>query len=162
MVEIALYLVLLLVGLAAALAASELAVSYTRALAAGLDLPEIANSISSHLQGEGDVNVGDSVGSTLTQYTFVLGLFPFVAGALAISRRQVGLVTVLTMAGLGMTTLFVLDGDLDRYEGLALVAAWGAATVEMTKQLAGGTSDDPPAVRHDGKLAQALVALGAL
>jgi cation:H+ antiporter len=177
-VEIALYLVLLLVGLAAALAASELAVSYTRALAAGLgappfvvgvvlvavgtDLPEIANSIASHLQGEGDVNVGDSIGSTLTQYTFVLGLFPFVAGALVISRLQVGLVTLVTMAGLGLTTLFVLDGHLDRFEGLALIAAWGAATVAMTKLLAGGTSDDPPAVRHDGKLAQALVALAAL
>jgi cation:H+ antiporter len=177
-VQIALYLVLLLVGLAAALAASELAVSYTRALAAGLgappfvvgvvlvalgtDLPEIANSIASHLQGEGDVNVGDSVGSTLTQYTFVLGLFPFVAGALVISRRQVGLVTLLTMAGLAMTTVFVLDGHLDRFDGLALVAAWGAATVATTKLLGGGTSDDPPKVRHDGKLAQALVTLGAL
>jgi cation:H+ antiporter len=177
-VEIVLYLVLLLVGLAAALAASELAVSYTRALAAGLgappfvvgvvlvalgtDLPEIANSIASHLQGEGDVNVGDSVGSTLTQYTFVLGLFPFVAGALVISRRQVGLVTLLTMAGLAMTTVFVLDGHLDRFDGLALVAAWGAATVATTKLLGGGTSDDPPRVRHDGKLAQALVTLGAL
>ena len=174
--EIALYLVLLLVGLAAALAASELAVSYTRALAAGLgappfvigvvlvavgtDLPEIANSIASHLQDEGDVNVGDSVGSTLTQYTFVLGLFPLVAGTLAISRRQVGLVTVLTMAGLGMTTLFVLDGYLGRIEGL--VAAWGAATVATAKLLGGGKSDDPPAVRHDRKIVQALVALGAL
>jgi cation:H+ antiporter len=177
-VEIALYLVLLLVGLAAALVASDLAVSYTRALAVGLgappfvigvvlvavgtDLPEIANSITSHLQGEGDVNVGDSVGSTLTQYTFVLGLFPLVAGALVISRFQVGLVTVLTMGGLGITTLFVLDGHLDRFEGLALIAAWGAATVVMTKLLSNGAADDPPAVRHDGKLAQALVALGAL
>jgi cation:H+ antiporter len=177
-VEIAGYVVLLLVGLAAALAASELAVSYTRALAAGLgappfvvgvvlvavgtDLPEIANSIASHLQGEGDVNVGDSVGSTLTQYTFVLGLFPLVAGTLAISARQVGLVTVLTMAGLGITTLFVLDGHLDRLEGLALIAAWGAATVAVTKLLSGAVADDPPRVRHDGKLAQALVTLGAL
>ena len=176
--EIALYLVLLLVGLAVALVASDLAVSYTRALAVGLgappfvigvvlvavgtDLPEIANSITSHLQGEGDVNVGDSVGSTLTQYTFVLGLFPLVAGALVISRLQVGLVTVLTMGGLGITTLFVLDGHLDRVEGFALIAAWGAATVVMTKLLSNGAADDPPEVRHDGKLAQALVALGAL
>src|SRR5687768_8954922 len=158
--EIAVYLGLLLVGLAAALAASELAVSYTRALAVGLgappfvigvvlvavgtDLPEIANSVASHLQGEGDVNVGDSVGSTLTQYTFVLGLFPLVAGTLVISRRQVGLVTVLTMAGLGVTTLFVLDGHLDRFEGLALITAWGAATVAMTKLLSGGAADEPP------------------
>jgi cation:H+ antiporter len=177
-VEIALFLVLLLIGLAAALAASELAVSYTRALAAGLgappfvigvvlvgvgtDLPEIANSISSHLQDEGDVNVGDSIGSTLTQTTFVLGLFPLVAGALAISRRQVGLITLLTIGGLGLTTLFVLDGRLGRVEGLALIAAWGGATIVVTKLLSGGVGDDPPAVRHDGKLMQALVALGAL
>jgi cation:H+ antiporter len=177
-VEIELSLVLLLAGLAAAVAASELAVSYTRALAAGLgappfvvgvvlvavgtDLPEIANSIASHLQGEGDVNVGDSVGSTLTQSTFVLGVFPLVAGTIAISRRQVGLVTLMTMAGLGLTTLFVLDGNLDRTDGLALIAAWGAATFATTKLLAGGAGDAPPTVRHDGKLAQALVALGAL
>ena len=176
--QIAFYLVLLLVGLGAALLASELAVAYTRAFAVGLgappfvigvvlvsvgtDLPEIANSITSHLQGEGDVNVGDSVGSTLTQYTFVLGLFPLVAGTLVISRFQVGLVTVLTMGGLGLTTLFVLDGHLNHAEGFLLIAAWAAATIVMTKLLSNGAADDPPAVRHDGKLAQALVALGAL
>ena len=38
-------------------------------VAIGTDLPEIGNSIASHLQGEGDINVGDSVGSTLTQYS---------------------------------------------------------------------------------------------
>jgi cation:H+ antiporter len=177
-VDVALYVVLLLVGLGAAIAASELAVSYTRALAVGLgappfvigvvlvsvgtDLPEIANSISSHLQNEGDINVGDSIGSTLTQYTFVLGLLPFVAGALVVSRRQVGLVTLLTMVGLGMTTLFVLDGALDRVDGLALVGAWAVATVATTKLLGGGTNDEPPQVRHEGKAAQVLVVLATL
>jgi cation:H+ antiporter len=177
-VNVAAYVGLLLVGLAAAIAASELAVSYTRALAAalgappfvvgvvlvavGTDLPEIANSVASHAQGEGDVNVGDSVGSTLTQYTFVLGLFPIVAGAIAISRRQVGLVTVLTMVGLGLTTLFVLDGRLDRVEGLALIAAWGTATVLVARLLSGSSADDPPAVRHRNRAVQSLVVLLAL
>lgn len=176
--EIALYLALLVVGLGAALAASELAVSYTRALAAGLgappfvvgvvlvalgtDLPEIANSVASHLQGQGDVNVGDSVGSTLTQYTFVLALFPLVAGTLVISRRQVGLITVLTAVGLALTALFVLDGHLGRPDGFTLIAAWALATVVTTKLLGGGASDDPPAVRHNGRLTQAAVTLGAL
>ena len=176
--EVILYLLLLVGGLALALAASDVAVSYTRALAVGLgappfvvgvvlvaigtDLPEIANSVASHLQGEGDVNVGDSVGSTLTQYTFVLGLFPLVAGTLMISRRQVGLVTVLTMGGLGITALFVLDSDLDRPEGLTLILAWAFATVAMTRLLSSGPADDAPAVRHDGKLMQAAVTLGTL
>jgi cation:H+ antiporter len=177
-VQIAAFLVLLLVGLAAALAASEIAVAYTRALAAGFgappfvvgvvlvgvgtDLPEIANSIASHLQGEGDVNVGDSIGSTLTQSTFVLGIFPLVAGVLVISRRQVGLITALTIAGLGLTTLFVLDGHLGRLEGLALIAAWGAGTIVVTKLLSGGAADAPPTVRHNGRPMQVLIALGAL
>jgi len=176
--EIVAYVVLLVVGLAAALVASQVAVSYTRALAAGLgappfvvgvvlvavgtDLPEIANSIASHLQGEGDVNVGDSVGSTLTQYTLVLGLFPLVAGTLLISRRQVGLVTLLTAVGLGLTAIFVANGYLGRVEGLALIAAWALATVATTKLLGGGANDDPPAVRHDGRLTQAAVTFGSL
>lgn len=176
--DVTLYLGLLLLGLAIAIVASDFAVSYTRALAAGLgappfvvgvvlvavgtDLPEIANSVASHLQGEGDVNVGDSVGSTLTQYTFVLGLFPLVAGTLAISARQVGLITVLTIGGLGLTALFVLDGRLDRLDGAVLVAAWGAAMILTTKLLSGGSRDNPPVVRHDGRLMQALVALIAL
>jgi cation:H+ antiporter len=176
--EAALYLALLVAGLGLALAASEIAVAYTRALAVGLgappfvvgvvlvalgtDLPEIANSVASHLQGEGDVNVGDSVGSTLTQYTFVLGLFPLVAGTLLISRRQVGLVTVLTMAGLGLTAVFVVDGDLDRPEGFALIAAWGLATATTVRLLSAGAGDEAPPVRHNGKLAQAAVTLGTL
>ena len=175
---VAAYLVLLLVGLAAAIAASEIAVAYTRALAVGLgappfvigvvlvavgtDLPEIANSVASHLQGEGDVNVGDSVGSTLTQYTFVLGLFPLVAGTIAISRRQVGLITGLTMAGLLLTTLFVLDGRLGRFDGLALVVAWAGAMFLTARLLGGGAAEDPPAVRHEGKLMQLVVVGGAL
>jgi cation:H+ antiporter len=177
-VEIALYLCLLLIGLGAALVASEIAVSYTRALAAGLgappfvvgvvlvalgtDLPEIANSIASHLQDQGDVNVGDSVGSTLTQSTLVLGLFPLVAGTLIISRRQVGLITAFTAGGLTLTALLTLDGHLGRPDGLALVAAWALATVATTRLLGGGTNDEPPRVRHDGKFAQAAVTLGAL
>jgi cation:H+ antiporter len=176
--DVALLILLLVGGLVIALVASDVAVSYTRALAAllgappfvvgvvlvalGTDLPEIANSIASHLQGEGDVNVGDSVGSTLTQYTFVLGLFPLVIAVIAISRRQVGLVTVLTMGGLALTTAFVADGWLSRLDGLVLVAAWAVAMVLVTRLLPATPPEDPPLVRINGHLPQAGVVLGAL
>jgi cation:H+ antiporter len=177
-VQIALHIGLLLGGLALALAASEVAVSYTRALAAalgapafvvgvvlvalGTDLPEIANSIAAHLQGEGDVNVGDSVGSTLTQYTFVLGLFPLVISVIAISRRQVGLVTLLTMSGLAVTALVVADGDLGRVDGLVLVAMWAVATWLVTRLLPGQVHDEPPHVRVGSRPGQAAVVLSSL
>jgi cation:H+ antiporter len=176
--EIALYSVLVVAGLALALVASDVAVKYTRALAAalgappfivgvvlvslGTDLPEIANSIAAHLQGEGDVNVGDSIGSTLTQYTLVLGLFPLVAGTLAIDRRQIGVVTVLTMSGLGLTSLFVADGWLGRWDGLALVAAWAVFTYIVVRVIPGSPPEEPPAVRLAGRGGQAVVVLASL
>jgi cation:H+ antiporter len=176
--EIALQSLLFVGGLALALAASDVAVAYTRALATalgapafivgvvlvsiGTDLPEIANSIASHLQGEGDVNVGDSVGSTLTQYTLVLGLFPLIVGTMVIERRQVGLVTVLTMCGLVLTSLFVADGWLGRWEGLALVLAWALFTFVIVRALPGLSHDEPPPVAVRRKPLQAAVVLGTL
>jgi cation:H+ antiporter len=177
-VDVALQLALLLAGLALAIVASDVAVGYTRALAAvlgappfvvgvvlvalGTDLPEIANSVASHLQDEGDVNVGDSVGSTLTQYTFVLGLFPLVVPLIWISRRQVGLVTLLTIGGLALTTLFVADGWLGRADGIVLVLAWAAAMVLVTRLLPHTVPEDPPEVRVRGRAGQAGVILAAL
>lgn len=176
--EIALQAFLFVGGLGVALVASDRAVAYTRALAAalgapaflvgvtlvsiGTDLPEIANSIAAHIQGEGDVNVGDSVGSTLTQYTLVLGLFPLVAGAMAIERRQIGVVTLLTMAGLVLTALFVADGWLARWEGAALVLAWAVFTWIVVRSLPGLVHDDAPRVPREGKVRQAIIVLVAL
>ena len=177
--DIALKIVLLVGGLGLALAASDVAVSYTRALAhslgapsfvvgvvlvaVGTDLPEIANSIAAHLQGEGDVNVGDSVGSTLTQNTFVLGLFPLVVAVIAISRRQVGLVTGLTIVGLLLTAWFVSDGQLGRSDGIVLVLAWVVAIVLVARYGGvGHVMDEPPKVRLDGHVRRALVVLSML
>ena len=96
---IALWIFLSIVGLAIALVASGPAVNYTRALAAslgappfivgvalvsiGTDLPELATAVVSHLRDEADVSVSTAVGSALTQYTFVVGMFPIVIAASA-------------------------------------------------------------------------------
>jgi cation:H+ antiporter len=171
-------IVLVLLGLALAIGGSDVAVNYTRALAArlgapaflvgvvlvalGTDLPEIANSIAAHLQDAGDVNVGDSVGSTLTQYTFVLALFPLVTAVILVSRRQVVVVTALTVAGLGLTALLVSDGYLGRLDGLALVAAWALATLVVVRTVGGHVPEEPPATRVNGVPAQVGVVLASL
>lgn len=177
-VDVAVQLGLLVGGLALALVASDVAVSYTRALAAalgapsflvgvvlvalGTDLPEIANSITAHLQGEGDVNVGDSIGSVLTQDTFVLGLFPLIVAVVAISRRQVGLVFALTIGGLLLTTLFVSDGYLGRLDGLVLVLAWVVSIAAVARWAGGHAADEPRSVRIQGHAPRALVILAML
>lgn len=171
-------IVLVLLGLALAIGGSDVAVKYTRALAArlgapaflvgvvlvalGTDLPEIANSIAAHLQDAGDVNVGDSVGSTLTQYTFVLGLFPLVTAVILVSRRQVVVVTALTVAGLALTALLVSDGYLGRLDGLALVAAWALATLVVVRTVGGQVAEELPATRVGRVPAQVGVVLASL
>src|ERR687891_1522459 len=138
--DIALQLFLFVGGLTVALLASGRAVEYTRALAValdapafvvgvalvgvGTDLPELANAVVAHLQGEGDVNVGTAVGSALVQYTFVVGLFPLIVAVMVISRRQVIPVSVLTMTALGISVAVVADGWLSRGEGALLIGFW--------------------------------------
>jgi cation:H+ antiporter len=171
-------LLLVVVGLVVAILASDVAVAYTRSLAArlgaprfvvgvvlvaiGTDLPEIANSISAHLQGEGDVNVGDSVGSVLTQDTFVLGLFPLVVATIAIARRQAGPVLAITIGGLVLTAAFVSDGSLGRVEGLVLVLAWVGSVIVVSRVGDAPSDDEPRPVRIAGHARQALVVLTML
>ncbi len=45
----------------------------------GTDLPEIVNSIVASGLGHLDINVGDAIGSVLTQFTLIFGLLSFVA-----------------------------------------------------------------------------------
>ena len=176
--EIALQSLIFVGSLGLALIASDKAVAYTRALAAsvgapafvvgvvlvsiGTDLPEIANSISAHIQGKGDVNVGDSVGSTLTQYTLVLGLFPLIVPVIAIGRRQVGVISLLTMAGLAITIGFVADGWLARWEGAVLITAWAVFTWLVVRSLPALPADEPPAVRLTRRPAMIGVVLATL
>lgn len=172
--QIAVQAFLLAGGLAVALVASGRAVDYARALAAalgapafivgvalvgiGTDLPEIANAVVAHLEGEGDVNVGTAVGSALTQYTFVLGLGPLVFAAAAITRREASVVSVLTMTALAVTAVFIADGWLNRWEGTILVVGWALAIWITAKLVPGLVEDAPPEVRHTRKRTQ----LGAL
>jgi cation:H+ antiporter len=98
----------------------------------------------------------------LTQYTFVLGLFPLVIAVIAVSRRQVGLVTVLTLGGLGLTALFVSDGYLGRLDGVVLVLAWAVSMILVTRLLPPSEPDEPPPVRIRGRIPQVGVILAAL
>lgn len=93
-------------------------------LAIGTDLPEIANSIVSSLAGEGDINVGDSVGSAATQATLVLGLLPIIAGALMISKKRVLRIGIATVFSLLLGAALMADGDISRLDATILISAW--------------------------------------
>lgn len=120
------------------LIASRKAVHHASALAAGLsippfiigltivsigtDIPEIANSIVASLANHGDLAVGDSVGSVLTQITLVFGLLPFFAKSIRIDSRRVAMVGAFTLAALAVGAVLVLDGELSRIDAIVLIS----------------------------------------
>ena len=105
MFELILAIFILIGGLSLIVSSSIVAVKHSAVLAAalgvspliigvslvsiGTDISEIFNSIVSCALGHGDIDVGDSVGSDLTQLTLVFGLLPLITGVIWVHRKDI-------------------------------------------------------------------------
>ncbi|GAB92137.1 sodium:calcium antiporter [Gordonia rhizosphera] len=126
-------------------------------VALGTDLPEMVNSIAASVQGLGDVNVGDSIGSVVTQITLVLGLMPLLGGALLLPRRRSTIVGVGIVGALLVGAALMRDGDLSRFDGAVLVGSWVLLSF-IVWRFGGDTETDPPEP-DDGSHLRALAQL---
>jgi cation:H+ antiporter len=141
--------VVLVVGLVILIYSSEKTVGYLVKLAAflgfstftigfliasiGSDLPEIVNSVFSAYLGHGDISLGDSIGSVLTQITLVLGLLPFFCKFCRLIPRTFAIVGLAEVSVLGLAVFLAKDGAVGRIDGLLLVAAWAVSMVVLRK-----------------------------
>jgi cation:H+ antiporter len=130
-------------------------------LAVGTDLPEMANSIVSSVRGHGDLNVSDSMGSTATQITLVLGMLPLFAGAIITGRRRVRVVGGLTALALAVGIFMVSDGRLSRVDGIVLVALWVVASLVAWRLVPASSEPVLPVPSHH-KMRHLALALGGL
>ena len=90
----------------------------------GTDLPEIANSIASCATGHADIDVGDSLGSVLTQMTLVIGLLPFLVGKFKVKRKDVLVIGACEILALILAVSIAEKGHFTRINALFLVASW--------------------------------------
>ena len=90
----------------------------------GTDLPEIANSITSSALGHGDINVGDSLGSILTQMTLVIGLVSFFGGTFRSDRREILVIGGTEILALFLSVSIAQKGYISRLDGLFLLSSW--------------------------------------
>ncbi|MEL7155408.1 MAG: hypothetical protein AAFN30_02290 [Actinomycetota bacterium] len=103
-------------------------------LAIGTDMPEIANSLVASATDHGDINVGDSMGSVVTQVTLVLGLLCLLSNRIESGHSltlPVGLATVLASA---VVWLLVGDGQLSHADGAVLVSLWAVGTILLGRR----------------------------
>ena len=90
----------------------------------GTDLPEIVNSITSSAVYHGDINVGNSLGSTLAQITLILGLLPFLAGKVRVNKKEVLVIGSCLVLSLILAVSIAEKGYFTRINALFLMASW--------------------------------------
>jgi len=108
--------------LASALGISPLIIGISL-VSIGTDLPEIFNSIISCSLGHGDIDVGDSVGSILTQITLVFGLLPIICGSFKIDRKEIIILGACQILGLIVIYAILEKGYFTRLNAIIMVGS---------------------------------------
>lgn len=89
----------------------------------GTDLPEIANSIVSCSAGHGNIDVGDSLGSILTQMTLILGLIALLGRNFKVKRREVLVTGFFEVLALILAISVAVTG-FTREKAFLLIISW--------------------------------------
>ncbi|MFX1327206.1 MAG: sodium:calcium antiporter [Promethearchaeota archaeon] len=110
--------------LAAALGVSPLVIGVTL-VSIGTDISEIFNSLVSCAIGHADIDIGDSVGSDLTQLTLIFGLLPLVSGMFYIHRRDITILGACEVLSLILIFTIVEKGWVTRLDGILMVGCLG-------------------------------------
>ncbi len=147
-------------ALGASVGLSPLVIGVT-IVAIGTDLPEIANSVVASATGHGDVNVGNSVGSVVTQSTLVLGML-CILGGLESTRRFVTTVGGLTVLALLTGAVLFADGRFGRADGALLVAFWVVGTIVIQRPGSVGVAEVAIQAVDDGRPTRTLATLTVL
>ena len=111
------------IAIATTLGVSEAVVGLTL-VALGTSLPELATTVVAALRGEGEIALGNAVGSNIYNVLSVLGPAALVA---PMAATGVGEAVLAVMVGFGLLTLafLVTGGATRRWEGGVLLASYG-------------------------------------
>jgi len=101
-------------------------------VAFGTSAPELAVSVSAGLRGQGDIAMGNVVGSNIANVLLILGVSALVA-PLVVSRQLVRLDVPLMIGASFLLLLLGLDGSVSRLDGVLLIAGIVAYTTGMIR-----------------------------
>lgn len=110
-------------ALASSLGVSSLIIGITL-VSIGTDVAEIFNSIISCAMGHGDIDVGDSVGSDLTQLTLIFGLLPIICGKFQVKRKQFLIIGSCEVLSLFLILTVVEKGYFTRLDALVMMLSF--------------------------------------
>ena len=120
-------------------------------VAFGTSAPELLVSVQAAMAGFPEIAMGNVVGSNLSNILLVLALTALIF-PISVSRSSVRTDWPMMMGVSLLLFLFVLNGNLARWEGLVLMAILAAYIVFSVKQARAGmrlqkAEDEPPSMR---------------
>jgi cation:H+ antiporter len=120
------------VGLAKGAGISPLVIGLT-VVAFGTSAPELAVSVSSALSGQGNIALGNVIGSNIFNVLFILGLSALIA-PLIVAQQLVRLDVPIMIGVSAVMLLMSLDGGIGRLDGAVLFAGLVVYTVFQVRQ----------------------------
>jgi len=105
-------------------------------VAFGTDLPEIVNSIVSSYLGHADINIGDSMGSVLSQLTLVFGILPFIGELIRLKRREILVIGSCLVLSLIFLYVIFEKGTFTRLNALFMILSLGLFATIVTSSVA--------------------------
>ncbi len=94
------------------------------AIAIGTSIPEMTTSVTASIMGHGDINVGDIMGSTLSQITLIFGLSVLISGTVRTERKNL----FLLGSGMIISTIIAYSiiekGYISRMNGITLIIVY--------------------------------------
>jgi cation:H+ antiporter len=105
-------------------------------VAFGTDLPEIVNSVVSSYLGHADINIGDSMGSVLSQMTLVFGILPFVGELIRLKRREILVIGSCLILSLVFLYVIFDKGSFTRVDALFMILSLGLFTTIISSSVA--------------------------
>ncbi len=108
----------------------------------GTSSPELAVSTLASLQGNSGIAIGNVVGSNICNIGLILGISALIKPVQvqsSILRKEMPVCLAIAV----LLVLLVLDGDLDRYDGLVLMIGLLALITWMLRTARSGSATDP-------------------
>ncbi len=102
-------------------------------LSTATSLPELFVAITSSLNGVSSLSLGNVLGANITNLTLVVGLSGIIAGSVAIHGEIIKKEVMMAIVAGMIPILLSIDGNLDRIDGLILLAVYVAYVTSFFK-----------------------------
>ena len=95
-------------------------------LALGTSFPELFVGITSALEGNPVISLGDVIGSNIANMSLVVGLSALIAGSVIVRGNYIKREVFIAFAAGLLPLILLLDSSLNRVDGLILIVIYGA------------------------------------